>query len=146
MFEGDSDIAVARHEVGHAVVAVLVGGSFTRVVMEPAQHGQIRSRARVEGVGAPSDFDRATISLAGMFAADTRDGYVNANGASHDIGAACRFGHPEWLNSDDPNAPAGRAKELVNSHREVIDELAEHLLNVGEMSFGEVQGRLAVES
>ncbi|MBB5871880.1 hypothetical protein F4553_005259 [Allocatelliglobosispora scoriae] len=118
---------VARHELGHAVVAVLVGGSFDYVTVGSVVHANgKRSKGHVEGVQTPSDFDQATMLMAGMMA--TAKNKTVGEGSKHDIEAVAHFGQPGWFDTSNPQSPTSRAKTLVDEHRDTIDSLADRLL------------------
>jgi hypothetical protein len=143
--EGESDLDVARHEMGHAVICILVGGVFEFVTGVRTDHGGgVRSRGHLAGSEIDDPFDQATVFMAGVYAAGGADGWINANGAGgHDFHMVKRLGSAGWLDHSDSGTPAWRACRLVQEHRQLIHDLADRLLEAGTLSYDEVRSAVA---
>lgn len=116
----DWDLATARHECGHALAALLVGGRFRYVTLRPRSRGNV---AHVAAMTAPTPFDLAAVLWAGIVV----DGDFNRGaGDIMDLDRLRR--EVPYAMAADGSGPRAEAERLLTDQSDLLDHLAVELV------------------
>lgn len=131
MTPGTADERItARHEVGHALATVLIGGRFRYVTLRPRGGDHL---AHVQDISTDSAWSEAVVLWAGPYAEKSAGGALADAEAIESI-------DPEYLHRYDEDSPSARAAQLVAEYADLIDHLADRLLAARTIQFREFLG------